>query len=230
MLNNILVPSTSPIRSMLTVPLEWVSVDMEYIRHENKFVPIEFAVFNIEKMEMLFESFIIPDFDFRVSKRLEQRGVSKNDILQKGKSIHEINSLLEDLLRNKVCVFWNSAFDLRQYPLLEKYAYDVRCCMKRHSERHGPYNLQFGDHNYCRLEEVASEIGFTPASGKNFHEAAVDAEATAFIWENLDKATIPGYLDLVQRNTVDDYIKGLYLEDKSETDKDVEGSPSPIPF
>ena len=65
MLNNILVPSTSPIRSMLTVPLEWVSVDMEYIRHENKFVPIEFAVFNIEKMEMLFESFIIPDFDFK---------------------------------------------------------------------------------------------------------------------------------------------------------------------
>ena len=229
MLEDIIVPSTSPIRSMLTVPLGWVALDMEYVKYENQFVPIEIAIFDIEKMEMLFESFIIPDFDFKVSRRLEQRGVSKNDILQRGKSIHEIDRLLEEILQNKVCVFWNSAFDLKQYPLLKKYAFDVRCCMKRHSERHGPYNIEFGDHNFCKLGEVASEMGYKPASDKNFHQAGIDAEATAFIWNNLDKATIPGYVDLIQRNTADDYIRGLLLEDKSQVIDEVEEE-SPLPF
>ena len=214
MLENILVPTSAPIRSMLTVPLGWVTIDLEYVKHEDQFIPIEIAIFDIDKMEKLFESFIIPNFDFKVSWRLEERGISKHDILQKGKSIQEIDILLEELLRNKVCVFWNSSFDLKQYPLLKKYAYDVRCCMKRHSERHGPYNIEFGDHNFCKLKEVASEMGFKPKSDQDFHQAAVDAEATAFVWENLDKATVPGYLDLIQRNTVDDYIRGLYLEDK----------------
>ena len=229
MLNNILVPTSAPIRSMLTVPLGWVTIDLEYVKHEDQFIPIEIAIFDIDKMEKLFESFIIPNFDFKVSRRLEERGISKHDILQKGKSIQEIDILLEELLRNKVCVFWNSSFDLKQYPLLKKYAYDVRCCMKRHSERHGPYNIEFGDHNFCKLEEVASEMGFKPESDKDFHQAAVDAEATAFVWENLDKATVPGYLDLIQRNTVDDYIRGLYLEDKSSAVAEVEEE-SPLPF
>ena len=228
MLENILVPTSAPIRSMLTVPLGWVTIDLEYVKHEDQFIPIEIAIFDIDKMEKLFESFIIPNFDFKVSWRLEERGISKHDILQKGKSIQEIDILLEELLRNKVCVFWNSSFDLKQYPLLKKYAYDVRCCMKRHSERHGPYNIEFGDHNFCKLKEVASEMGFKPKSDQDFHQAAVDAEATAFVWENLDKATVPGYLDLIQRNTVDDYIRGLYLEDKS-SDVEVEEE-SPLPF
>ena len=106
MLENILVPTSAPIRSMLTVPLGWVTIDLEYVKHEDQFIPIEIAIFDIEKMEKLFESFIIPNFDFKVSWRLEERGVSKNDILQKGKSIQEIDILLEDLLKNKVCVFW----------------------------------------------------------------------------------------------------------------------------
>ena len=41
MLEDIIVPSTSPIRSMLTVPLGWVALDMEYVKYENQFVPIE---------------------------------------------------------------------------------------------------------------------------------------------------------------------------------------------
>ena len=102
MLDNILVPTSAPIRSMLTVPLGWVTIDLEYIKHEDQFIPIEIAIFDIDKMEKLFESFIIPNFDFKVSWRLEERGISKNDILQKGKSIQEIDVLLEDLLKNKL--------------------------------------------------------------------------------------------------------------------------------
>ena len=80
MLENILVPTSAPIRSMLTVPLGWVTIDLEYVKYEDQFIPIEIAIFDIEKMEKLFESFIIPNFDFKVSWRLEERGVTKNDI------------------------------------------------------------------------------------------------------------------------------------------------------
>ena len=86
--------------------------------------------------------------------------------------------------------------------------------MKRHSERHGPYNIEFGDHNFCKLGEVASEMGFKPESDKDFHQAAVDAEATAFVWKTLIKQQFQDTWT-IQRNTVDDYIRGLYLEDKS---------------
>ena len=91
MLENIFVPTSAPIRSMLTVPLGWATIDLEYVKHEGQFIPIEIAIFDIEKMEKLFESFIIPDFDFNISWRLEERGISKHDILLKGKSIQEID-------------------------------------------------------------------------------------------------------------------------------------------
>ena len=50
------------------------------------------------------------------------------------------------------------------------------------------------------------------------------AEATTF---KTDKATVPD-TDLIQRNTVDDYIRGLYLDNQSSDAEVEEESPYPL--
>ena len=110
--NNPINPNLRSISSMVTIPLGWATIDLEYIRAFGKFIAVEIAVYDILKRKNIFESFIIPDFDFPLSKRLIDRGISKEEIINKGKKIEEIDNLLQDLLLNKICVFWNAKADV----------------------------------------------------------------------------------------------------------------------
>ena len=225
-MQNALIPSSAEIRSMVTAVLGWLSIDLEYIYEDGKYYVIELGIWNITTNEPVFHSFVIPGIeDFDISKRLRKRGISKEDILNKGKTLSEINNLLKYFLPNFVCVFWNSKWDLRHFPTIKQYAYSTRCCMSRHAERHGYYNIDYGNHSYCKLENVASELGFNPKEGSEYHQAMTDAEACSFVWNSMDKDTLPGNLELVPREEVDNLIKNLYLENKSEKAEE-----SVIPF
>ena len=232
MSNIIKFPSLRNLRSMVTVPLRWVAIDLEYVRDEmnSKFCVCEIALRCIESNEEIYRTYIKPKENFLVSRRLRQKGITEEDLCQ-APTMEEVDRLLKSLLPSFMLVFWNAENDLKHYPNLKAYAYGIRCCMKRYSERYGPYNYDFGDHSFIKLEDAADATGFIMGPEDSYHQASTDAKACAFIWNELNKESLPASisLDLVLRDDVHDLLeareKTLKLEDKTSDENEI-----PLPF
>ena len=223
-------PPLRNLKSMITLPVRWLSVDLEYCRDEldKKFCVVEIAFFDIYAKREIFRTFVKPKDNFLLSRRMQEKGISLNEI-NSAPTMEELDQLFRTFLPSCILVFWNAQNDLRHYPKLKSYAYGIRCAMKRYSERHGPYNIDWGDHQFLKLEEVAIDEGFVLDENEKFHQALTDAKATAYIWDLLDKETLPSPipLDLVLREDVET----LLLESKSQVTnfEDLEEE-DPIPF
>jgi len=232
MSNIIKFPSLRKLRSMVTVPLRWVAVDLEYVRDElkKKYCVCEIALWDVESNKEIFRTYIRPQENFLLSKRLQQKGITRDHLLS-APSMQELDQLLRSFLPSFMLIFWNSENDLYHYPTLRSYSYGTRCCMKRYSERYGSYNHDWGDHSFIKLEVAANQTGFKLESGELFHQALTDAKATAFIWNQLNVESMPASisLDLVLRDDVYDLLesesKTLTLEDKTS-----DGNENPLPF
>jgi len=232
-MNNIIkLPSLRNLRSMITTPLRWVAIDLEFVRDElnSKFCVCEISLWCIESNEEIYRTYIKPKDNFMLSRRLRQKGITEQDLYH-APTMEEVDRLLKSLLPSCMLVFWNADNDLRHYPSLRSYSYGYRCCMKRYAERHGPYNHDWGDHSYLKLKDAAEAHGFALEPQEVFHEASTDAKACAFIWNELNKESLPASisLDLVLRDDVHDLLeereKTLKLEDKTSDENEI-----PLPF
>ena len=228
MIQNHVRPSSSEIRSVVTLPVRWLAIDLEYIKKDDKFMAIEIGIWDIEKDEPVLNRFINPNCEFNLSRRLQERGVTKEQIISEGFSVEELERILKKILPGSIACFWNSKCDLRNFPTLKKYALGIRCCMTRHAERYGYYSVDYDNHGFCKLENVAGELVFSLNEGESFHQAIVDARAAAYIWQILDDKTLPGCVDLIPRSEVEELLKKVHLENQenllSEEEED------PIPF
>ena len=232
MSNIIKFPSLRNLRSMVTVPLRWVAIDLEYVRDDmnSKFCVCEIALRCVESNEEIYRTYVKPKENFLVSRRLKERGITEDDLRQ-APTMDEVDRLLKSLLPTYMLIFWNAETDLENYPNLSTYAYGTRCCMKRYSQRYGPYNHDWGDHSFIKLEDAASASGFILDSEDSYHQASTDAKACAFIWNELNKESLPApiSLDLVLRDDVHDLLeakeKTLKLEDKTSDENEI-----PLPF
>ena len=198
-------PPLKKLRSMGSMPITFVSIDLEYVRDElnSKFCVCELAIWDIYANREIFKTFIKPEDNFLLSRRMQERGITVDD-LRNAPSMAQLDQHLRYLLQSFVSVFWNEKADIRNYPTLKSYSYDTRCCMKRHADRKGHYCVDFGDHHFVKLENAAKDLGFVLENGEEFHRALVDAKACSFIWKELDKETLPESipLDLVLRDDV----------------------------
>jgi DNA polymerase III epsilon subunit-like protein len=232
MSNIIKFPSLKNLRSMVTMPLRWVAVDLEYVRDElnRKFCVCEIAFWDIESNKEIFRTYIRPEENFLLSRRLQQKGITEDD-LRSAPTMGQIDQLLRSFLPSFMLIFWNAQNDLKHYPTLKSYSYGTRCCMKRYADRYGAYNVDWGDHSFLKLEDAADEVGFKLEPGEFYHQALTDAKACAFIWNELNKESLPASisLDLVLRDDVYDLLeaekKTLVLEDKTS-----DGNENPLPF
>ncbi len=220
------------IKSMVTVPLKWAAIDLEYVRDDMniKFCVCEIAIRCVESNEEIYRTYVKPKENFLVSRRLRQKGVTEDDLCQ-APTMEEVDRLLKSLLSNYMLIFWNAKTDLNNYPNLKTYAYGTRCCMKRYSERYGAYNYDKGDHSFVKLEDAADATGFVMDPEDSFHQASTDAKACAFIWNELNKQSLPASIssDLVLRDDVHDLLdareKNSDLEDKTS-----HVNVTPLPF
>lgn len=217
MSNIIKCPPLRNLRSMISLPVTMVAIDLEYVRDElnSKFCVCELAIWDIYAESEIFRTFIKPEDNFLLSRRMQERGITEEDI-RNAPSMVQLDKHLKYLLRSFVSVFWNEEADIRNYPTLKSYSYGTRCCMKRHRDRHGHYSVDFGDHHFIKLEKAAKEMGFLLEDGDEYHRALVDAKACGYIWKELDKETLPASipLDLVLRDDVYRLIKeGEILEE-----------------
>ena len=228
MKNIIKFPSLRNLRSMVTVPLRWVAIDLEYVRDElnRKFCVSEICFWDIEANKRIFRTLIRPEENFLLSRRLQERGITNNHLLA-APTMAELDELLKSMLPSFVLVFWNEKTDLEHYPALKHYSYGTRCCMRRFADRHGAYNFDFGDHSFMKLEDAASQVGFNLESDECFHQASTDSKATGFIWNQLNKESIPESVseDLILRSDVYDLLKADLEENNA-----LDGNETPLPF
>ncbi len=228
--NIVTFPPLRDLKSMITLPIKWLSVDLEYCRDEldRKFCVTEIAFYDIYAKHEVFRTYVKPKDNFLLSRRMQEKGISINDI-NSSPTMEELDQLLRTFLPSCILVFWNAENDLRHYPKLKTYSYGTRCAMKRYSERHGPYNFDWGTHKFLKLKDVAIEEGFVLEENERFHQALTDARATGYIWDILDKETLPSPipLDLVLREDVEKLLlesQTLIADFKEEEKED------PIPF
>jgi DNA polymerase III epsilon subunit-like protein len=120
MSNIIKFPSLRNLRSMVTVPLRWVAIDLEYVRDEmnSKFCVCEIAIRCIESNEEIYRTYIQPNENFLVSRRLRQKGITEEDLRQ-APTMEEVDRLLKSLLPSFMLIFWNAENDLKHYPNLK---------------------------------------------------------------------------------------------------------------
>lgn len=228
MSNIIKFPSLAKVKSMLTMPLRHVAVDLEYVRNElnNRFCVSEICFWDIESNKRIFKTFIQPSENFLLSKRLQERGITSNHLLL-APTMAELDELLKSMLPSFMLVFWNEKTDLEHYPALKHYSYGTRCCMKRFADRFGAYDFDFGDHSFVKLEDAAGQAGFKLEHDESFHQASTDAKATSFIWNELNKESIPESqaMDLILRNDV-----YHLLEENLEDENTFDENEKPLPF
>ena len=107
--NIIKFPSLRNLRSMVTMPLRWVAVDLEYVRDElnRKFCVCEIAFWDIESNKEIFRTYIRPEENFLLSRRLQQKGITEDD-LRSAPSMGQIDQLLRSFLPSFMLIFWNA--------------------------------------------------------------------------------------------------------------------------
>ena len=227
MSNIIKFPSYAKLKSMITIPLRYVAVDLEFVRDElhKKFCIAEICFWDIQTNKRIFGSFIRPDENFLLSRRFQERGITTDHLLA-APSMEELDQFLKFLLPSFMLVFWNAKTDLERYPNLKKYSFGTRCAMTRFADRYGPYNDDFGDHQFVKLEDAASQAGFILEPGESFHQASVDAKATSHVWEKLNQESMPESItmDLVLRDDV------YSLLEESSEDEGISDGNENLPF
>ena len=217
---------------MVTTPLKWVACDFEYVRDERnkKYLICEVAFWCVETNQEIYKTLVRPKENFLVSRNLRQRGITA-EMLRQAPTMEKLDRHLKSLLPTYMLIFWNAENDLYNYPDLIKYAYGIRCCMKRYSERYGQYNHSWGDHSYIKLEDAAKATGFIMGPEDSYHQASTDAKVCAFIWNELSKESLPAPIssDLVLRDDVNDLLDAI--EKKSDLeDKTSDVNVTPLPF
>ena len=83
MSNIIKFPSYAKLKSMITMPLRYVAVDLEFVRDElnKRFCIAEICFWDIETNKKIFSSFIRPEENFLLSRRFQERGITSDHLL-----------------------------------------------------------------------------------------------------------------------------------------------------
>tara|TARA_Y100000590_G_scaffold464583_1_gene634391 strand:- start:496 stop:1206 length:711 start_codon:yes stop_codon:yes gene_type:complete len=194
---------------MITAPLKWFSLDLEYVECNNgnrtTRSPCEIAIYDIVSGTIVFSSLIRPADDFSLTDWRIQRGYS-NEALTQAPTIEQVDRLLRHLLQGAVVVFWNMQFDLDHWPSIQTYSYQVRDAMVRYSNKYGSWSPTFGDYKWMKLADAAAQLGIFPKSGQFFHSAEYDAVVCGRIWKFCDQQDLPGswiHNDLVRRTSAE---------------------------
>lgn len=179
------------ITSMVTLPLRYGSVDLEFVKgHDGKYKMMEFALYDNEANDTVIHTLIKPSCPFTLNGWRKQHGYSEDDI-NKAITVEELDAILKRILPYYILLFWNMNADISVYPNLKKYSYACLCAMKRYSQHFGSYNIDFNDRTFVKLKVAAADTGFVKSSGEFFHNALTDAKAIGHIWSWLDRKDLP---------------------------------------
>lgn len=225
--------SSSTVQSKVTQDVTWVAVDLEkvYCNAKRKYLVCEISFYDIFADKEIWSCIIKPDGDYYLNLWRKEKGYT-DEMLLNAKTIEDVDRFLPYLCDGFILCFWNEADDINHYPKLKTYSLDTRCVMKRYSANFGVYDPKFGDRRYSKLKDAAFKSGFELDDGEYFHNALVDAKATAHVWRFCDENELPApsmKLDLVERSEIENFYKEsldmldkkiIYLENKLDQSDD----------
>ena len=205
-----------------------VASDIEYVRNASntKFCIAEISFWDVSLDIEIFTGLVCPDEEFSLSRRMQERGISRSDIVN-SITLDELDKKLKYQLPIWNLILYHKKNEIRNYHNLHKYSFRTYCAMERYADRFGPYDYQYGDHNYLKLEDAATRCGFELEENEYFHQARTDARATAHIWRWLNSNDLPSPCpsDLILREDV------MKLLNKSDSEsKDLISQEINVPF
>tara|TARA_B100000029_G_scaffold459848_1_gene490337 strand:- start:685 stop:1299 length:615 start_codon:yes stop_codon:yes gene_type:complete len=168
-----------------------LTIDLEKRKDSNgRDVITQIAIYDVDQNQLLDHYLVKPDDGISLHKTDLKIGFTERE-LTNAKSIAEIDMSIRSHLRGSEIGFWNMNDDLRIYPGLLGYALKGICLMKLYSSQYGPWDPEFCNRSFVKLVDAASNCGFVKDQELFWHDARVDASATAFIWRWFDQQNLP---------------------------------------
>lgn len=197
------------ISSQINVPVGTLSMDTECLRINNEYCLAEISFYDVVSNKNVFSTYINPGIEFHVQEYKKYYGFD-DDVIKNSPKLIDIEEVIKRLLSTNILIGWNIKEDLKYFPHLKAYAYAVRDCMTRYSNKYGAWNPGFGNNDFVSLEQASKNCGFKLAPGEKYHTARVDAKACAHVWQfcedqDLPKPSIPN--ELVKKSDLAEVLK-----------------------
>ena len=204
------------IRSMCTLPLGWVSVDLEYHFDSisKRYEPIEISFWDMVKDEEIFTTKIRITDPSSLTDWRKNNGYNEETFIN-APTMAQLDKKISYMFKGSVGIFWNKQYDLQHYPMLATHFYQTKCCMTRYSNTFGTYSPDFNDRQFDKLHVAASKAGIYLDENETFHTALTDVRVCSQLWKycnehDLPSSPIPN--ELILRKDADEIIEQLELD------------------
>ncbi len=193
MANNNVLPTREELNNICShtsVPVGTISLDTETLTIGREYCLSQISLWDVVNHKEIFTTFINPGTDFHIQEYKKKYGFSEEK-LRNAPMLKDIVEVLKRILSTNILIGWNIKEDLKRFPHLKNYAYAIRDCMKRYSNKYGSWNPGFGDHDYVSLKDAAISCGFKLEKGEKFHTAQLDAKACGYVWQFCEDQDLP---------------------------------------